>query len=208
MKKAIITLMLGYSILSMAQLKAGRVFAGGEFGIGNIYVGATSNQDLTIKFKPNIGFMVTDKVGLQFNFGYSSIPNPTLGRVSLSLKYSIFSGGIAVPIFIPMSEKFAFYISPAFDLLSIKETREPAPSQFSNGGFVSSSFSKTFLQMNLGVSPGILYFPHKNVGLNFTLGSFVNFVYNFDVSVGQFDLLNLSSNRPTLGVNFWFGRVE
>lgn len=53
-----------------------------------------------------------------------------------------------------------------------------------------------------------MFFPHKSVSLSFNLGNIAGLAYNFESKNGRLDFLNFSTNGPTFGVNFWFGKVE
>lgn len=130
MKKSIIVAVLCYSFISSAQIKTGRVFLGGEFGIQNIAFGPFSqySQGIRGKFMPNVGIMVSNRVGLQFTFGVSTAPDPISSSMFPIRNYFAGIGGISLPIFFPFSDKFAFYISPSIGLAHIK-----SDFQLSNG---------------------------------------------------------------------------
>ncbi|TAG57348.1 MAG: hypothetical protein EAZ27_03005 [Cytophagales bacterium] len=217
MKKFFGSILILIALSSSAQLKAGRIFAGGNFGIGKISVGGDylANQPkFHYKINPYIGVMITKRVGIQLNLETSNVPfyqneRSLYGKVS-NKNYIL---GLSVPIFIPLSEKFYFYASPYFSVILNnfeRDTRYFDYIRFDPMTYNDYYQNEMFLEKNIsiGITPGFLYFPHKRVGINFGLGNFLSLLYNLETKSGQFDVINLSTNGPTLGINFWFGKVE
>ncbi len=213
-----ITLLLSYS--GFAQLKAKRIFIGGDFGIGNIKFGGKSANlpnpaySMKVKVSPYVGIMLSNRVGLELNFGYSNIPyfynQPSY--YDLIAEAKSYWSGVTVPIYIPISKEFYFYYSPGFSVIKVVKKKDvffqSRKISFDNNGnpILKSDVSEIYI--NAGISLGFLYFPHKRIGLNFTLGRFFNFIQSTSNNDGRFDIINFSTNGPTLGINFWFGKIE
>lgn len=214
MKKFFGSILILIALSSNAQLKAGRIFAGGNFGIGKISVGGDylANQpEFYYRINPYIGVMATKRVGIQLNLETSNLPlyqNERSLYSKVSNKNYIL--GLSVPIFIPFSENFYFYASPYFSMIINNfEISNNLPSEFDNNGmYLIREPENTQVSLFVGITPGFLYFPHKRVGINFGLGNFLSLMYNLETKSGQFNVINLSTNGPTLGINFWFGKVE
>lgn len=202
MTKKIIVALFFICAFSKAQIKKGRIFVGGELGVGRIYTGmGSAAPSIQVKINPNIGYMLTSTLGLRLNIGFSNFGQELQIR-SVRSSYLNINVGFGIMFFVPMSDKFAFYVTPAVDVFHTIEKSNAS-------GFFPPDFqNQNYSSVNLGISPSFIYFPHKKVSFNLTLGSFANVIYYTKTEVARFDFINLTTNSPTLGINFWFGKTE
>lgn len=201
LKKLVTFLVLIFVVFSHAQIKKGRIFVGGQFQIQNKF--NKSESKIYLNLIPSIGFMLSNRVGIQLNLSYSNADyNSERYYSSYSdYFYRTFSGSLSIPIVFPFSDKFYFYVAPSIGLINSNRYSR----NYYNNGNSFSDYNTVFASR---ITPGLVYFPHPKVSVNFALGGIMSFDYSFRYTYGLIEILNLSSSMPTLGVSIWFGKVE
>lgn len=181
------------SIEGYTQPKKNRVFVGGEMGWSLVYGSKQYGTSMIFKFMPSVGYMISNKVGVQLSLGYSNFGSDfnSYENHSQTKFNNAYFAVIGIPIFFSLSEKLSIYIMPSLQVL--------------NQNTVSYTDYSTIA--SAGILPGIIYFPYKKVSLNFSLGNIFSASYSIKNKDGSLDLFNFSSTMPTLGVSLWFGKI-
>ena len=215
MKKTflVLALTMGVSLVSFAQVGAGKMFAGGGLGIGSYgsksIAGGTTTEGpktLNLSISPSVGYFVSDNiaVGLAITFnnsttkvdlgagvGESKTVNNSFGLRPMARYYKGFS------------ETFFAYVegSVGFENGKTKNTTSGTTTETSN----TSSFG-------INVAPGFAFFPTEKYAfeLQFNLLGFNRFIDKDPTDTANRDIdsgfnLGFNSFAPvSLGFNYFF----
>lgn len=215
MKKILLSAILAAGVFAanaQSPVKAGTISAGGaiglQFGSSKSEVGGTSTDGPStfgLTLLPNVQYFLTDNIslGLQIGIGSTSRTtkavgaNPerkqsefTFAAAPYARYYAFLEGG-----------KTAFFGQAAFGIAT-------GSSKSTVGG--TSTDGPSIFSFGLGISPGIIFFPSKNIGIEAVVGNVIGFQTTTETTkVGNTENKNSSTtvdlfNVNTLGIQFGF----
>ena len=203
MKKIIVILAALVSVAANAQTTQGQLFAGGNLGFSSTnFESAKDVKNTSFSIVPEIGYFVADNlaVGLGIGYGMGKVTRPT-ASVTTETTSSVFVISPFVTYFVATAGD-KFFFTPQFRAgfnLGNQKIRE------TYGTFDQTVTAKT-QNIDIAVSPGFTYFPSDNWALDFRIrGLYYNMNNpeggnNNNSTVG----LDVSSLRPTIGINYFF----
>ncbi|MFC6098599.1 outer membrane beta-barrel protein [Olivibacter domesticus] len=195
MRKLFLTLTAAVALTfaANAQTEKGKLFLGGSVGYNYNKVNGTEQSTQGFNITPSIGYFISDNfaIGTSVGYGYSKASDGDLDRKYNTINVAPFARAYKG------NETFKF-----FGQLS-------APMSWGN---VKENGTKTQTVAHYGaqLSPGIAFFPHKNVGLELSVrGLYYGNDRIKDENSGAKSIQNsfgLASDffAPQLGVQFYF----
>lgn len=214
LKTVLIMIGLGYGTLAQGQFGPG-LFTGGKAGLTIATSKAESGSTTvdgpkvtTINIHPSIGYFFTEKMAAGLRLGYSKSSSKK-GTGSSELKSS--TTGLDVELFGRYasscgSENFGFYTELNFGFASIKGKEEL--------GSVSIDMNP-ITSFNIGIQPGVMYFPSPKYGFEASLGNIfgVKSVTEKDAdnknnkeTSTTMNILDFSTMGLQIGFNYYFNR--
>jgi len=229
---------------TFAQVGQG-LFVGGALGI-NSYSSKTNhthtsgNTSTTTKpikekgssfgFMPQVGYFFTDNIGAGVMIGYNTDKTELTEEVSLTHTDIITSkmGTFTIGLFGRYAQQlgdgdFYLYGDVGFGIgrgsgTNKKEEREVIGSIIIQSDITESTVKSSII--TLGITPGILYFPTKKIGLETSLGNVLGYtsrkttietpsgnqIDEDEIKESEVNILDLDSFAFTFGLNFYFNR--
>ncbi|MDX2189626.1 MAG: hypothetical protein SFY32_07165 [Bacteroidota bacterium] len=228
MKKIILsTLFIGFSIISNAQVSKGTLAIGGQIGLSfessknkSTFGAVTTETDgpAITKFSilPAVQYFVIDKFSIGINVGYqlsSSYQKSTSTFGGTSFEVTNSSGAFVVAPFARyyymLSENFGFFGQAAVPLMFGTNTT------ISKSGSTSVTTDLPYSSFGFQLTPGIVFFPTKKIGIEATLGNIfaiqaqtVATSKNPDASYTKtnIDLFNVNTFGFNMGFFYYFAK--
>lgn len=200
MKKLFLTLTAAVALAftANAQTEKGKLFLGGSVGYNYNKVNGTDHSNQSFNIVPNVGYFISDNFAIGTGVGYRYGQYYTDGANDVDLKVK--QGAFVVAPFARAykgNEMFKF-----FGQLSV-------PMAFGNTKVDGTKVSST-TSFGAQLSPGLAFFPHKNVGIELSVrGLYYGNDRIKDEATGSKQITNsfgLASDffAPQLGVQFYF----
>lgn len=213
-----------------AQLQTGSKFIGLHAGASLSKEDAFS-KTISYEVAPSIGYFLTNKlmIGLQGGYGSSvteqhrQVPSGggfnSYTNMASHVKTTAFSAGITARYYLPVVEKFAFFVESSEGYARAKVEAEyqtehysytPDPNGQPNGshwgapdGYAQSSSTQSRKQSFLygNIAPGMVFFPTSRVGVELK-ANMINYIYTPDSGSQVQAAFNL--NNTNMGVGFYF----
>ncbi len=173
-------ILLGSAAISNAQVAGGKIILGGGMGFNSnsgetetVVGGQTTTTEAptttTLTFGPRVGYMITDDIGAGLIFNLNRIrtiekdPDPfTREEISTITLNQFFLFG---RYYKSLNDKFYLFgevaFGPGFGKIVDEETDV-------NG--VKTTLESSMSTFNVGLWPGISYFPHEKIGIELSVG--------------------------------------
>jgi hypothetical protein len=206
-------MLLMSTIVGYSQTEKGKKILGGQL---NFYGNKGATLDSlsssrttysTLQLNPNVGYFIKDNfaLGVLLNVGFSNQSQNNQNSIS-TYYYKTntinFGAGAFARYYKKIGDRFSFFVNG--NMLYNH--------QISKTESTSSKQEKQANSINLGFSPGLVYFPSPKLGIEVLFGN-INYTYtssvNKTVSYKNHDNrggygLNLSPSSLYLGMNYYF----
>ncbi len=173
----ILTLVSLFSLETMAQISAGRIYLGGGLGFSSgsgKTTTKTSNTTTEVKapnttsfeIAPGAGYIISDKFGVGLNFGFIS----TTSKED-STNYSAKSTSSS--LFINPYFRYYMMLEDNFGFtgtLNIRFGSGNSKSETTIANITTTVEGPKLSNLSVGITPGIIFFPTNKIGLEANIG--------------------------------------
>jgi len=204
MKKHLFLLLIATPLLSFAQLSKGDKFIGGGFQFRSL-TPINSNQGWTsetmdFSINPFFGFLVSDKLAIGGQVGYSYLISTQNADQPNESKYTSadYSAGLISRRYFSISEQFVFSIDANFNYGIVAGTS-------TNSTYVSKTKNH---HVGASIKPTFIFFPSPKWGIEASIGN-ISYEYSKNLSTGTgLNDFNIYFGSIQLGLSYYFKKSE
>ncbi len=151
-----------------------------------------------LRFTSGLGYFLSEKISLNFDFGYSTISaiqNSSINGDYIKATENIFSLNPYMRYLIMLEEnKFGFIFNTGIIYATSQIKYEEK-----NGIDITKTEDPKSTFLNIGITPGIIYFPNEKIGLEATFG-FIGYYRDLEK-----EIINADQDIETVTSGFTIG---